>query len=178
MTDETTTTKKAILSPVEVGAGAGAAVIAAFASSYLGTAGTLTGAAVASVVGTVSTSVLRSSARTSAERLKHTTTRSRDTQVERVQATDVRPVESEDIDPYGTQLFGAPDWIDPDARTGSDRGLAGSTGADPGSAWEAPTQRRRGPGPDGADGSAAGARHGPGAADPTRRVSGLGTGAA
>src|SRR6185503_6636682 len=95
MTDETTTTKRAGLSPIEVGAGAGAAVIAAFASSYLGTAGTLTGAAVASVVGTVSTSVLRSSAQTSAHRLKQTTTRLRDTRVDQVRATDVRPVESE-----------------------------------------------------------------------------------
>ena len=145
MTDETTRTKKAGLSPIEVGAGAGAAVITAIASSYLGTAGTLTGAAIASVVGTVSTSVLRNSAKTSADRLKQTTTRLRDTQVEHVRATDVRPVESEDVDPYGTQLFGAPDWIDPEPRAGADRterpGLAGATGADPGSTWEAPTQR-------------------------------------
>ena len=134
MTDETTTTKKAGLSPIEVGAGAGAAVIAAFASSYLGTAGTLTGAAVASVVGTVTTSVLRSSAQTSAHRLKQTTTRLRDTQVDHVRATDVRPVESEDVDPYGTQLFRASNWIDPDG-----------TRADPGSSWETSTHHLAGP---------------------------------
>jgi hypothetical protein len=114
MTDETTTTKKAGLSPIEVGAGAGAAVITAFATSYLGTAGTLAGAALASVVGTVSTSVLRSSAQNSAERLKHTTTRLRDTRVGHADATDIRPVESEDIDPYGTQLFHTANWIDPE----------------------------------------------------------------
>jgi hypothetical protein len=116
MTDETTTTKKPGLSPIEVGAGAGAAVITAFASSYLGTAGTLTGAAVASVLGTVSTSVLRNSAQTSAQRLKDKTTRLRETRVQQTGVADVRPVESEDIDPYGTQLFGAPDWIDPETR--------------------------------------------------------------
>ncbi len=152
MTDETTRTKKAGLSPIEVGAGAGAAVITAFASSYLGTAGTLTGAAIASVVGTVSTSVLRNSAKTSAERVKQTTTRLRDTRVEHVRATDVRPVESEDVDPYGTQLLGAPYWIDPEPRAGAGRterlGLAGATGADPASTWEAPTQRHTGAGPD------------------------------
>ena len=86
----------------------------------------------ASVVGTVSTSVLRSSARTSAQRLKQTTTRLRETQVHHAGVTDVRPVESEDIDPYGTQLFAASDWIDPDAVVGSDRGPAGPTSADPG----------------------------------------------
>jgi hypothetical protein len=106
-----TTTKKKELRPLEVGVGAGAAVITAFASSYLGTAGTLTGAALASVVGTVSTSVLRSSAGRSADRLRQTTARLRDTQIQRMpRPTDTRPVESEsDIDPYGTQLFGAPD---------------------------------------------------------------------
>ena len=116
MTDETTTTKKAGLSPIEVGAGAGAAVITAFATSYLGTAGTLTGAALASVVGTLSTSLLRNSAQTSAERLKHTTARLRETGVGHAGATDIRPVESEDIDPYRTQLFRTSDWIDPEAR--------------------------------------------------------------
>jgi hypothetical protein len=91
----------------------------------------------------------------------------RDTGVERVQATDVRPVESEDIDPYGTQLFGASDWIDPDVRVGSERGLAGPTAADPGSTWDAPTQRLGGPGLDRADGSAAGGPDRPGAPAPT-----------
>ena len=176
MTDETTRTKKAGLSPIEVGAGAGAAVITAFASSYLGTAGTLTGAAIASVVGTVSTSVLRNSAKTSAERVKQTTTRLRDTRVEHVRATDVRPVESEDVDPYGTQLFGAPYWIDPEPRAGSGRterlGPAGATGADPASTWEAPTQRHTGAGPDETrvSGSPAGRRYGPGAPGPTSRA--------
>ena len=65
--------------PVEIGVGAGAAVITAFASSSLGTAGTLTGAALASVVGTVSASVLRNSADRSAERLRRTTARLRET---------------------------------------------------------------------------------------------------
>jgi hypothetical protein len=162
MTDDTTTTKKAGLSPIEVGAGAGAAVITAFATSYLGTAGTLTGAALASVVGTVSASVLRSSAESSAQKLKHTTTRLRDTRVGHADATDIRPVESEDIDPYGTQLFHTSNWIDPEQRgqigTGADGGspdrtgrsrtrtdvwgpggLAGAAGSEPGSSWGAPT---------------------------------------
>ncbi|HST66794.1 MAG TPA: hypothetical protein VLM05_16535 [Mycobacteriales bacterium] len=107
-----TTTKKQGLRPLEVGAGAGAAVITAFASSYLGTAGTLTGAAVASVVGTVSTSVLRSSADRSAERLRQTTARLRETRTGTMpQPTDVRPVESDAdrVDPEGAQLIGAPD---------------------------------------------------------------------
>lgn len=101
MTNEKTTTRK--LRPVEVGAGAGAAVITAFASSYLGTAGTLTGAAVASVVGTVSTSLLRTSAETSAARLRQTTAR-------------LKPPRTghDDIDPYGTQLLSRHDWIDPE----------------------------------------------------------------
>lgn len=107
-----TTTKKQAMRPLEVGVGAGAAVITAFASSYLGTAGTLTGAAVASVVGTVSTSVLRSSADRSAERLRETTARLRETRTATTpRPTDVRPVEgdADRSDPYGTQLFGAPD---------------------------------------------------------------------
>jgi hypothetical protein len=74
-----TTTKKLELKPLEVGVGAGAAVVTAFASSYLGTAGTLTGAALASVIGTVSTSVLRTSAATGAESLRRTTERLRTT---------------------------------------------------------------------------------------------------
>ena len=181
MTDETTTTKKTGLSPIEVGAGAGAAVITAFASAYLGTAGTLTGAAIASVVGTVSTSVLRNSARTSAQRLKQTTTRLRETQVHHAGVTDVRPVESEDVDPYGTQLFDASDWIDSDAGAGRDRtgrpGLLGPTGADPGSSWTRPLG---GADPDatGIVGSPAGPPVRPGAAGPVPRVTGPAAGSA
>lgn len=107
-----TTTKKLEMKPLEVGVGAGAAVITAFASSYLGTAGTLTGAALASVVGTVSTSVLRSSAARSAERVRETTTRLRETRTGAMpQPTDVRPVESgsDPAGPAGTPLLGAPD---------------------------------------------------------------------
>lgn len=107
-----TTTKKPELKPLEVGVGAGAAVITAFASSYLGTAGTITGAALASVVGTVSTSVLRASAARSAERLRETTARLRETRTGSMpQPTDARPVES-GSDPEGppaTPLLGAPD---------------------------------------------------------------------
>jgi hypothetical protein len=131
MTDETTTTKKPLLSPIEVGAGAGAAVITAFASSYLGTAGTLTGAAVASVLGTVSTSVLRSSAQTSAQQLKEKTARLRETRVQQTGVADVRPVESEDIDPYGTQFFGVPDWIDPEDGTDAPGGAPWTAGTGP-----------------------------------------------
>lgn len=50
------------LKPLEIGAGAGAAVITAFASSALGVAGTVGGAAVASVLTTVSGTLLRHSA--------------------------------------------------------------------------------------------------------------------
>jgi hypothetical protein len=130
MTDETTTTKKTGLKPIEIGAGAGAAVITAFASSYLGTAGTLAGAAVASVVGTVSTSVLRSSADASAQRLRARTAQLRDTRVGRPGPSGARSVES-DIDPYGTQLFGAPDWIDPDATSTLGAGPTGTEPTDP-----------------------------------------------
>lgn len=106
-----TTAKKPDIKPLEVGVGAGAAVITAFASSFLGTAGTLSGAALASVVGTVSTSLLRSSAARSAERLRETTARLRETRTGSPQPTDVRPVESDSntVDPYGTQLSRAPD---------------------------------------------------------------------
>ena len=107
-----TTTKKPELKPLEVGVGAGAAVITAFASSYLGTAGTLTGAALASVVGTVSTSVLRASAARSAERLRETTARLRETRTGSMpRPTDVRPVESgsDPEGPEGAPLLGAPD---------------------------------------------------------------------
>src|SRR5215207_1899216 len=77
MAEKTSTPAKTDLRPIEVGVGAGAAVITAFASSYLGTAGTLTGAALASVVGTVSTSVLRTSAQRTNESLQKTTARLR-----------------------------------------------------------------------------------------------------
>jgi hypothetical protein len=130
MTDETTTTKKTGLKPIEIGAGAGAAVITAFASSYLGTAGTLAGAAVASVVGTVSTSVLRSSADASAQRLRARTAQLRDTRVGRPGPSGARSVGS-DIDPYGTQLFGTPDWIDPDATSTLGAGPTGTEPTDP-----------------------------------------------
>jgi hypothetical protein len=130
MTNDTTT-KKRELKPVEVGVGAGAAVITAFATSYLGTAGTLTGAALASVLGTVTTSVLRSSADRSAEQLRRTTARLRETHAGPPSPTDTRPVENDTqhptgthrtgidstgsidpygtdpVDPYGTHLFGA-----------------------------------------------------------------------
>lgn len=115
MTNDTTT-KKRDLKPVEVGVGAGAAVITAFATSYLGTAGTLTGAALASVVGTVSTSVLRKSADRSAEKLRRTTVRLRETgrvgpELGRRSAgtATAATTTTHDIDPYGTQLFGAGD---------------------------------------------------------------------
>jgi hypothetical protein len=113
MSNDTTTTKRA-LKPLEVGVGAGAAVVTAFASSYLGTAGTLTGAALASVVGTVSTSVLRTSADHSAERLRQTTARIRQTRASAMPApTDTHPVETGTTGTTGdqpaAQLLGAPD---------------------------------------------------------------------
>src|ERR671910_3812599 len=79
MTDNTSTRTRPELKPLEVGVGAAAAVITAFASSYLGTAGTLTGAALASVVGTVSTSLLRTSVQRTNESLLRTTARLRQT---------------------------------------------------------------------------------------------------
>ena len=100
-----TTTKKLELKPLEIGVGAGAAVVAAFASSYLGTAGTLTGAAVASVIGTVSTSVLRASADRGAESLRRST--------ERLRPSRTGPELGErEIDPDGSRLAGAPDVAD------------------------------------------------------------------
>src|SRR5829696_1757245 len=77
MTDNTSTRTRPELKPLEVGVGAGAAVVTAFASSYLGTAGTLTGAALASVIGTVSTSLLRTSAEQTNESLHRTAVRLR-----------------------------------------------------------------------------------------------------
>lgn len=76
---EKTSTTRTELKPIEVGVGAAAAVVTAFATSYLGTAGTLTGAALASIVGTVSTSLLRSSAQRTNESLLRTTARLRQT---------------------------------------------------------------------------------------------------
>jgi hypothetical protein len=178
MTDETTTTKKAGLSPIEVGAGAGAAVITAFASSYLGTAGTLTGAAVASVLGTVSTSVLRSSAQTSTQRLKEKTAQLRETRVGQTGVTDVRPVEAEDIDPYGTQLFGVPNWIDPEAPTGARPAEPGRTAAGPLGADAEPdetTRLRTGTGqvwPDGTRPLGSGSEPGSAWGAPTERLDG------
>jgi hypothetical protein len=107
-----TTTRKLEMKPVEVAVGAGAAVITAFATSYFGTAGTLTGAALASVVGTVSTSLLRSSADRSSEKLRETTARLRETHSATTpRPTDIRPVESgtDRTDLHGTPLLGAPD---------------------------------------------------------------------
>jgi hypothetical protein len=112
-----TTTKKTGLKPLEIAAGAGAAVITAFASSFLGTAGTLTGAAVASVIGTVSTTLLRTSADRSAEKLRVATARLRDTRASALGHP------GEDIDPYGTQLFGAPGLADPAAAGSGPDGL-------------------------------------------------------
>jgi hypothetical protein len=77
MTDNTSTRTRPELKPLEVGVGAGAAVVTAFAASYLGTAGTLTGAALASVIGTVSTSLLRTSAERTNESLHRTAARLR-----------------------------------------------------------------------------------------------------
>ena len=57
--------------------GAGTAVITAFASSFFGVAGTLTGAAIASVIATVSTSVLRTSAERTNETLRRANQRLR-----------------------------------------------------------------------------------------------------
>ena len=79
MAEKSSTTTKTELRPLEVGVGASAAVVTAFAMSYLGTAGTLAGAALASIVGTVSTSVLRSSVERTNESLQRTTARLRET---------------------------------------------------------------------------------------------------
>jgi hypothetical protein len=100
-------------------------VITAFASSYLGTAGTITGAALASVVGTVSTSVLRTSADRSAERLRQTTARIRETRSGAMPTpTDTHPVETGttgEADRPGSHLLGAPD---PDPTAGRTRTLS------------------------------------------------------
>ena len=77
MSDNTSTKKRLELKPLEVGVGAVAAVVTAFASSYLGTAGTLAGAALASVIGTVSTALLRTSAERTTESLLRTRARLR-----------------------------------------------------------------------------------------------------
>jgi hypothetical protein len=65
--------------PLEIIVGAVAAMITAFASSALGVAGTLGGAAVASVVTTVSSSVLRHSAERTNQSLRRTNRRLRQT---------------------------------------------------------------------------------------------------
>jgi hypothetical protein len=62
------------LKTLEIGAGAGAALITAVASSALGVAGTIGGAAVASVMTTVSTSVLRHSAHRTTQTLRRSRT--------------------------------------------------------------------------------------------------------
>ena len=118
-----TTTKKLELRPLEIGVGAGAAVVTAFASSYLGTAGTLTGAAVASVIGTVSTSVLRASADRGAESLRRST--------ERLRPGRTGPELGErEIDPDGSRLAGAPDVADMAEPAGAERDrVLGATGA-------------------------------------------------
>jgi hypothetical protein len=63
------------LKPLEIVVGAAAATVTAFASSALGVAGTLGGAGVASVVTTVSSTVLRHSAERTNETLRRTTRR-------------------------------------------------------------------------------------------------------
>lgn len=112
-----TTTKRTGLKPVEIGAGAGAAVITAFATSYLGTAGTLAGAAVASVIGTVSTAVLRDSADRSAERLRQSTIR-------------LRQAQAAGLTPTGSTAAAPADPADSTsaAGLGSTAGPAGTTG--------------------------------------------------
>jgi hypothetical protein len=67
------------LKPVEIVVGAGAAIVTAFASSALGVAGTVGGAAVASVLTTVSSTVLRHSAERTNESLRRTNGRLRQT---------------------------------------------------------------------------------------------------
>jgi hypothetical protein len=67
------------LKPMEIAAGAVAAVVAAFASSFLGVAGTMVGTALASVVTTVSAAVVRHSAQRTNESLQRTNVRLRAT---------------------------------------------------------------------------------------------------
>ena len=136
-------TKKLELRPLEIGVGAGAAVVTAFASSYLGTAGTLTGAALASAVGTVSTSVLRASADRGTESLRRTT--------ERLRTTRTGPeLASHQIDPDGSRLAGAPDLPGEDQPAAEETGPvlgvtgAGTTGIGSGTGTLATTAGRRG----------------------------------
>ena len=73
MSDNTTPTRatgKLGLKTTEILVGAGTATITAFASSFFGVAGTLTGAAVASVIATICTAVLRTSAERTNESLR------------------------------------------------------------------------------------------------------------
>lgn len=77
MSENTDKASKLELKPAEVAAGAGAAVVTAFASSALGVAGTLIGAAFASVLATVSLAVLRRPAERADESLRRTNGRLR-----------------------------------------------------------------------------------------------------
>src|SRR6266566_6167049 len=114
MSENSPPKSKLELKPIEVGVGAGAAVVTAFASSYLGIAGTLTGAALASVVGTVSTSVLRTSAQRTNESLQRSTSRLR-------QAMVVR----------GTGTASGATRVDPGVAAVDVTGPAGTAGNDP-----------------------------------------------
>ena len=114
MSDNTSTRSRLELRPVEVGAGAAAAVVTAGATSFLGTAGTLSGAALASVVATVSTSVLRTSAERTTESLQRTAARLRE------ETTRPEPGGSTRADP------GA---VDPGPAVGGPAGADGPTGA-------------------------------------------------
>jgi hypothetical protein len=117
MTDNPSTRTRLELRPLEVGVGAAAAVLTAFASSYVGTAGTLAGAAVASVVGTVSTSVLRTSAQRTNESLQRTAARLRQTHTgpELGASAEALP---------GTGTTGGADAPDAPAKTGAETDTA------------------------------------------------------
>ncbi len=91
MSENTEKTSKLELKPAEVAAGAGAAVVTAFASSALGVAGTLIGAALASVLATVSFAVLRRSAERADESLRRTNARLRQVAVRASASAPVRP---------------------------------------------------------------------------------------
>jgi hypothetical protein len=148
MAEKTSTTTKTGLRPLEVGVGAAAAVITAFASSYLGTAGTLTGAALASIVGTISTSVLRTSAQRTNESLARTTSRLRHTVAGpewRRGSTAVDPgVAAVDQDELA-RLTAPPAGPDP-AGTGSFRTGPAGAGSEPADERAAPTAARLFPG--------------------------------
>jgi hypothetical protein len=91
MSENTEKTSKLELKPAEVAAGAGAAVVTAFASSALGVAGTLIGAAFASALATVSFAVLRRSAERADESLRRTNARLRQVAVRVPASAAVRP---------------------------------------------------------------------------------------